>query len=388
MATMWEPCYISRGVWGAARTPGSLSSAMKRRAVTRYGGGARKRSRWGSYIRSGLNAAGSLASAYAAGYSRTSSAKRNVESAPLTDQRDYRVVYRKRRMPKRRKRRYVRSLKRFRSAMLRNEPSRLFQYLYVNEENSGLNTSSYFGAFAGLCANNNYDNNFGEVWNSMTAGSAADLKAQAGRLRVDHMSLRVVLRNITTDIPSGASGTIDIDVYQVICIRDIPISAWPSGTGIESFHVLQKNKMRQAQGMDIEVNDDGTAGIPTLQQNSGTSSSNQAVGDSLWNCPLFMRYWRVLKQFKIQLPVGNTTEFQMRTSKNFTIAREECFDLQQLAAKAWVTRGYVFNINGRPRQSGPGVWEFADVNLCVENYVRYNCKPIVSKAPTLVYDGV
>lgn len=359
---------------------------MKRRAVTRYGGGARKRSRWSGYIRSGLNVASALASSYAQGGSRTATSKRSVTTAPLTGERDYRVVYRKKRMPRRRKRRYVRSIKRFNSALLRSEPARLFQYLDVKDYLSGLNTSRYFGAFMGLLGQNFYDNNFGEAFNNMTGGSAT-LKAQAAKLRVDHMSLRVVLRNTTEGVVQGGIGTIDLDVYQVVCCRDLPISAWPSANGIESFAASQKNKLRQATGMDIEVTDAG-AGVPTSQQNAGTSSVTQVVGDSLWNNPLFLRYFKVVKQFKIQLPVGSTTEFSMRDSKNSVITREMCFDLNQLAAKAWFTKGYVFNINGRPTLTGPSTYEFANVSVICEQYVRYNCKPLVSKSPTYTYDGV
>jgi len=291
-------------------------------------------------------------------------------------------------MPRRKKRRYVRSLKRFRSAMLREEPARIFQYLDVKDYQSGLNLSRYFGAFMGLLANNWYDNNFGEVWNNMTNTNGADLKAQAAKLRVDHMALRVVLRNTSVGFVEGGIGTIDLDVYEVICCRDLPISAWATSTGVESFAASQKNKLRQATGMDIEVVDDGSAGIPTAQQNAGTSSTTQVIGDSLWNNPCFCVIGRSRSSFKVQLPVGATTEFSMRTSKNFLISREQCFDLNQLAAKAWVTKGYVFNINGRPTLTGPGVYEFANVSVICEQYVRYNCKPLVSKAPTLTYDGL
>lgn len=336
--------------------------------------------------RAALGIAGRTAERWASNRLTSSSAAQNVNTAPLTSERDYRVVYRKKRMPKRKKRRYVKSLKRFRSAMLREEPARIFQYLDVKDYTSGLNASRYFGAFMGLMANNWYDNNFGEAWNNMTLATAT-LKAQAAKLRVDHMALRVVLRNVTTDVVSGGSATIDLDVYQVVCCRDLPISAWPTTSGIESFAVLQKNKLRQATGMDIEVSDTGT-GIATSQQNAGTSSTTQVVGDSLWNNPLFLRYFKVIKQFKIQLPAGGITEFSMRTSKNHIISREQCFDLNQLAAKAWVTKGYVFNINGRPTNTGGSVYEFANVGVVCEQYVRYNCKPLVSKAPTLTYDGL
>jgi len=333
---------------------------------------------------------GSVAAAVGVGYgsggsATTTKTKQKTEVGPLTEQRDFRVVYRKRRMPKRKKRGYVRSLKRFRSALMRNEPARIFQYVFANEEVASANLSTYFGAFMGLCANNNADNNFGEVWNNMTNSSAADLKTESGRLRVDHMSLRIVLRN-TTVTEGGAPGVIDVDVYHVVCIRDVPLDLWPAGVGIESMHALLKSRMRQAQGMDIEV-DDGGVGIPTAQENAGTSSSTQVVGDSLWNAPPFLRYWKIIKQFKIQLPVGNTTEFQIRSSRNKSVSRTECFGTSGIAAKRYFTEGYIFNINGRSYLEA-GLVKFAPVTVMMEQYVRYNCKPITGGAPTLTYDGV
>jgi len=93
--------------------------------------------------------------------------------------------------------------------------------------------------------------------------------------------------------------------------------------------------------MDIEVVDDGSAGIPTAQQNAGTSSTTQVIGDSLWNNPLFLRYWKIQKQLKCSCLL-ELLRSSVCVSKNFLISREQCFDLNQLAAKAWVTKGYVF----------------------------------------------
>lgn len=377
--------YISKGVWGAAWPPGSM---VKSRSGSRT---LIRGSRFAPYVRAAgraaLGIAGRTAERWAASRLSGSSSAKTVSTAPLTGERDYRVVYRKKRMPKRKKRRYVRSMKRFRSAMLREEPARIFQFLAVNDYQSGLNACRYFGAFMGLFANNFYDNNFGEVYNNITNVGAATLKAEAAKLRVDHTSLRVVLRNVTTGFVEGGIGTIDLDVYEVVCCRDLPLAAWSSSNGVESFAAVQKNKLRQATGMDIEVSDVGVA-IPTSQQNAGTSSITQAIGDLLWNNPLFLRYFKVLKQFKIQLPVGSTTEFSMRSSKNRVVLRDQCFGNNALAAKAWLTKGYVFNINGRPTLTGPGTYEFANVSVIVEQYVRYNCKPLVSKAPTYTYDGL
>lgn len=318
-------------------------------------------------------------------YVQTRRNQKSVSTPVLTDQRDVITTYRKRRMPRRKKRRYVRSLRRWKSAQLRLSPSRIFQYCDVDAITWAANTSRYFGAFSGLYGQNNYDNNFGEAWNSITnTGSASD-KADAGQFRLDHQGLRCVIRNTTTVGSSAASPTIDIDVYKVVCIKDIPISLWVSGLGIESFMVGEKNRMRQAQGMDIEVGTTGS-GIATSIQNAGSSSSTQVVGDSLWNNPPFLRYFKIIKQFKVQLGSNNICEFSWRDSKNRTVKRNECFGTSALAAKKGVTRGYIFNVNGRAFDNA-GTAEFVSGSLILEQYVRYNVKCIAGTAPTLVYDG-
>lgn len=315
---------------------------------------------------------------------RTQQAK-SVSTPVLTDQRDVITTYRKRYMSKGKRRRYVKSLRRWKSAQLRTSPSRIFQYVDVDNITWSANTSRYFGAFSGLLGQNNYDNNFGETWNSITNSTSADTKADAGSFRLDHQALRIVLRNTTTVGSALATPTIDIDVYKVVCIKDVPLDLWVSGLGIESFLALEKNRMRQAQGMDIEVSTAG-AGIPTVVQNAGTTSSNQVVGDSLWNNPPFLRYFKIIKQFKVQLGSNNITEFQWRDSKNRYISRQECFGTAALACKKGVTRGYIFNVNGRAFDNA-GTIEFVSGSCVLEQYVRYNVKCIGGTAPTLVYDG-
>ena len=232
----------------------------------------------------------------------------------------------------------------------------------------------------GLYSQYVYDNNLAQASSSISDGLNGDDKLMAGYLRLDHQSLRCVIRNM-------GGNTVDVDVYKVICIRDIPTDTWAGGTGIESMHVRCKNTLRQAKGMDIEVSDGG-AGIPTAQQNAGTSSTNQVVGDMLWNAPPFLKYWKIVKQFKIQLPPGNTTEFQCRSAKNQTIAVTQLSSEEGLAAKKYITQGYIFNINGRATELEGGSFSFDSSRVVLEQYVRYNMKVIPGNSPTLVYDGI
>lgn len=348
-----------------------------------------------------LRSAGNLASKAIRGYaiakgtrlggssSRTGTTRKNrsVETGPVTAERDVRVTYIKKRMPRAKKRQYVRKVKAYRSMVMKDHPCRISQFVDTDEIGVTENTSQYFGGFMGLMAQNNYDNNFGEVWNQITNSTAADDKAKAGSLRCDHMSLRILLRNRS----STSEPPLDIDVYKVVCTRDIPNDLWTSGLGIESMHASMKAQMRQHKGMDIEVDDAGT-GIATAQTNAGTSSSNQVVGDTLFNAPPFLRYWKVVKCWKVYLPVGNTVEFNWRDSGNYNIPYTQCFstDNAGLAAKKYVTKGYIFNVNGRyatATETGTTA-KFLAANLVMEQYVRYNCKLRPTVADTLVYDGI
>lgn len=318
------------------------------------------------------------------GNGSSSKAQKAVETGPLTDQRDVITTYRKRRMGRRRRKRYVRQLRRWKSNQLRLSPSRIFQYVDADNITWSANTSRYFGAFMGLCSQNNYDNNFGEAWGNITSGTA-DVKAEASMFRLDHQSLRIVLRNTTTTAAVTATPTIDVDVYKVVCIKDVPSDLWVSGVGVEVFLANQKNQLRQATGMDIEVGTTGT-GIATAQQNAGNSFATQVVGDSLFNNPMFLRYFKILKCYKIQLGSNNMTELSWRDSKNRVIKREECFGTAGISCKRGVTKGYIFNVNGRAHYPTATV-EFISGSMVLEQYVRYNVKCIEGTAPTLVYDG-
>lgn len=303
---------------------------------------------------------------------KSSNSRRSTEIQPLTGEKDVRVTYMKRRMPRRKKKQFVRSVRRYRSHLYRSLPARIFQYGFAAAQTAAVNCSQYFGCFAGLLGQNCYDTHLTQAFDSI-GNSASTNKQAASHLRVDHMSLSVVLN-------ANYLAAVDVDVYKVICIKDIPFTEWINGTEIQSMHVTKKNLMRQAHGMDIEVNDAG-AGIVTNAQNAGTSSTTQVVGDTLWNCPPFLRYWKIVKQSKIHLPAGGTCQFQLRTSKNKLISKSDCV---ALAAKAYFTQGYIFNINGRWLE-GEG---FQTTSLSMETFVRYNIKNIPGQSPTLVYDAV
>lgn len=347
----------------------------KRRSVARRPGT--------SLLRYAPAVARGLMSRYRSGGSSTSTKQRTrSEMAPLTNQNDVRTVYRKRAMPRGKKRRYVKQVKRFQSNIMRGLPSRIYTSVHPQSIVWVNDTSRYFGAFMGLCANNFYDNNFGELYDNIHQGTTADAKAEMMKLRVDSMSLSVVIRN-TSEIIGGESGIVDLDVYKVAFQRDVPQALWGSVIGIESFLATEKNRMRQPQGMDIEVSDTGTA-IATAQQNAGTSSGAQVVGDQLWNNPGALKYVKVLKQWKVQISRGQVVHFNMRSSRNKIITRTDCFGNTALAAKKWLTQGYIFNANGRLNIASPSYFE--DGSLVVEQYVRYNCKVMPGISPTLVTD--
>lgn len=309
----------------------------------------------------------------------TNTKRQRTEMLPLTGEKDVRTVYRKRRMPRRRKRRYLRKLRNYRSLVMRNEPARIFQYVFTQPVSVSANNSNYFGAFYGLCANTYYRNAAVRLFGQFSNGLAAHEKISASHLRIDHMSQDVIIRNVT--VPTGTeSGIIDLDVYKVVCIRDVPVELWAAADSIEAMIQTMADRLNQAIGMDVEVGDTGT-GIPIA-----SSGNVNAVGTKLWNIPTFLRYFRILRQWKVQIPVGGTAQFNMRSSKNKRIAHEEAAedDIEhgKLAAKAYTTAGYIFNANGRWDRVLEG---WSGVNLNMECFTRYNCKPLTPHSDTYVY---
>lgn len=309
--------------------------------------------------------------------------KKSVSLNPLTEQTDYRITYRKGRMPRGKKRRYVKSLRRWKSAQLRLQPSRIFQNLFAQQYEIPQNRCLFTAAFMGLYANNHYDNC---ISNSLSTIGAANVqnKIIAGGVRLDHQSLRVVIRNLSVLDNERSSTTVDVDVYQVICIKDVPIALWPTAMDFDTFFHNLQDQHRQAAGMDVEVNSAG-AGLPTAPQNFGSQ-----VGNSVFNNPAFLSYFKVVKAFKVQLAQNNITEFQIRSSRNKYIKNSEVlsdFPVPNLAAKAWVTQGYVFNYNGRAFPTGSNEIAFNSGLMVEEHYVRYNLKMVPGGAPTLNYDG-
>lgn len=324
---------------------------------------------------------------YRAPGSRTSTSQsvKRVEMAPLTGEKDVRMVYRKRRMNRGKKSSYLRRIRGFKSMQMKLDPCRISIFSGIQIVNSNANSSSYFGTFMGMCGNNAYSNHLGRVWEQMTVDTSSTRdKTRHNFLRVDHMSISIVLRNITNNIEAVSSNLVDIDVYKVVCIKDIPYARWGSPLAIESLHAALKAEMRQHRGMDNEVSDGG-AGITTAQTNAGTSSANQVVGDLLFNAPPFLRYWKVIKMWKVHLPPGGTATFNFRDSKNYVIGRPQCISSEAgcLAAKKGLTKGYIFNINGRYVPVPVAAYE--PTTVIMEHYTRYNCKPITPNHDTLVY---
>lgn len=306
------------------------------------------------------------------------------EMAPLTAEKDVRVVYVKRNMPKGKKRRFIRQVKKFRSMNMKSEASRIHSLVWAENPAASQNCSRYFGAFMGLVGCNVYDTALRNVWDNL---GTTQLKLRHATLRLDHMSLNVVVRN-TSGTTGGAGGIIDMDVYKVVFTRDVPLDRWDSTQKIEDFMATLKSELRQHQGMDVEVTDGGTA-ISTAQSNAGTTATNQAVGDILFNNPPFLRYIKILKAYKIQLGVNQTVTFQMRSTRNKYVTRAECIadETGAIACKRWLTQGFIFNINGRYSFSPSAGFE--PVQAVIEHYVRYNFKPMSpNTSDTLVYDGV
>lgn len=232
---------------------------------------------------------------------------------------------------------------------------------------------------------NAYQNGFSIVGNDLFGINTATQvdKFNGAKFVVDNMHLRTVIRNVPTTVAldGNASSTLDLDVYTVVCVRDV-LAEEMTGD-LETMLAAWKAWQRRAIAMDPigSVTALG-AGIPVTQTNAGTTALTQAIGDTLWDNQFFCKYFKIVKAQKVQLPLGDVFEIHHHVKGPKTISVNQLQNTggleKYLCAKAGVTCGHIINHNGRYYTNGGGAKTYSQSAILVESYCRYSVKPVDS----------
>lgn len=267
---------------------------------------------------------------------QTTTRQRGGETAPLTYDNDFKTDYRYRRMPRRRRRRWVRFVRKVNAVTLKKQQG-LKKVLFYGIKNLSTSTNqsgttdmmmytadgsalldcadlgSIFRGHLGTAVFND-QNSFAAVGNGQK------------KLQFESCQMECTVRNL------GTAAAI-MEVYYVRCRKQhaqTNIDAGNTPTGI-----YQLGFLKQEQIEDLE---EGTF-IGT-----GPQGSTQ-IGTTPFQSPRFCETFKILRRKKYQIAPGNTISFLLKDPRNRTI---EAGNVRSQLFMPFTTHGYLCQFYGVP----------------------------------------
>lgn len=300
------------------------------------------RRRPGTSWSSGLRSAAAVAGRFAGSYLRNRlSGSNSTESAVVSTQHDVVNRYRKKRMPRRRRRAWVGFVKKVRAVELAAQPLQMYAYQRADRVTGLLNTQGYFSHMIGGTTVANNDELYQIFQQAYSTVSVADAN--------DHI---IYMKSISLDIQitnTNANAGCIIDVYKVV-------SRKPTNTA-------------------TTVHAQYTTALSELASPTGggtVTSTNPAL--TLFDAPNFLSYWKIISKKEILLGSGQTTTMQLRNARNKRIDGKILTTNPQ--ALPGYTMAYFYQIRGAPEQSA-GVARLAayDVTFVCQFNIKYAIPP-------------
>lgn len=262
---------------------------LKRRRSSNYG--SRNVSKWAR----GAALAGKAAYKIARSYTNT---RQNVRSAPapITGESDFRGVYRRRPMPKRRRRSWVKFTRRVK-AVAEAQVASQFQVLRRNTTiatgSAGQNFTSLFTVLGGNGGNSETDDIADMAASALamagTTGTTGTTLTSAGiRLHISGWMAEVMINN-------NSNVTTYLDCYYWRTKKDVPTTYANVGAVLNvGFSQLF---------------------VPSATP-ANTALTMTQYGVTPFQCPLFSQCFQVYKKTRIKLGGGGTAQLELRSGKN------------------------------------------------------------------------
>lgn len=206
--------------------------------------------------------------------------------AGLTNQYDKKTIYRKRRMPRRRRRRWVRFARKT-NAVVRKD---LGTQSFVRSTTTTL-TIAAGSATAQTSAS-------ATLYGFAGFGGDADDMVQLDTASSESNFNKVLMCSAVLDVTftNNGSTTLELDVYYVICRKDVPAALYDSinGTFTSTF-----TKQQTLPGIGVTALLSTTRGVTPFQNS------------------IFCSYWKVIRKTKYILTGGQTGTYQLRDPKDW-----------------------------------------------------------------------
>lgn len=274
---------------------------------------------------------------------RTLTQKRStIEPAPNTFQNDAQMRYRKKRMPKRKRRRWVRFVKRVRHVDLAMQPLQI----YTKEGTVNLTSAA----------------NQGQVWSRMLGGmtvanndeilqvfkSAYNLSTEASCA-----PYKIYLKSICMDVQMTNTGSypIIVDMYTLVCRK-----TWDTAEDIGASFVNALGEIQAPAG--------------------GGSLTSSKTALTLFDAPNFCEFWRIQSKKEFIIGGSNTITVQLRNPANRYFDGKEIISNAQ--AKPGFTKAFFFMWHGQPSNrgaAGASQFDATTVTFGYQTVVHYAVPP-------------
>lgn len=278
----------------------------------------------------------------------------SIAHAPITSQYDVKTVYRKKRMPRRRRRRYVRFAK---SVQHLNMKATALQTQLIRENKiliAPQNTTSYVAQMMYSC---NGDGGAQGSASALSRGKTNDLNDMLtdGTLTNNPTAL-VHYQSCTMDTMLRNNGTtpVVVEAYHIVVRSD----------------AQDTNSQRYVENI-YEIGFDTPTAV-----NEGATGTNRTrmdatdIGSTPFNNSMFARYFTVKKKIRIELGAGEISVLQIRDPKNRKFQR---YKIDNMVYIPWVTQGYLFQVIGAPTNTeGSNFTEATSVSITSTRTYNYH----------------
>lgn len=252
---------------------------------------------------------------------------KRVEAPAVTNQYDVKTTYRKKRMPRRKKRGWLKFKRRVMYASNSSGAKQVLLFRGVNSYTCAAGSQKAVSAFLyGDSTAAGTVDDFGakdmqDVWDSWRNTAAVGDNQNTGKINFTSGVLDIEMSNIGGE---GYVNSLTIDVYHVRC---------------------KKTPRSYTEGFAYLFNDSLTANsLPNMSANNTVQLDDAQSGVTPFHAPVFSKSVEILNVKKVLLSVGQSTHFQLRLSKDKIYTHQ--VQSNDSALKAGWTEGYLFIVQG------------------------------------------
>lgn len=323
-----------------------------RRGRQRFGGWGRRGRAIGKFAG---NALGAYLRFRGSGSNTGQQSKKRSAPFPITGENDARSVYKRRRMPARRRRRWVRFQRKTKAVIAKSLAPSFLVRLRGETLTTVVDKQAWYQGHSVLGMNSSHI--YFQDGNALNARVAA--LASGGAYAPDRFIVSGWM--CETQVVNNGGSTAYIDMYYYRTKKDVPTN-------------FQGNLF----GSPVAVWDVGNAQIAGNVPAGGSLIDSNDYGVTPFNNSMFAKYVQITRKVRVKLGVGGVTQVETRSGKDYYIAYE---DMQGKAMAKWKTEGILMVAYGTPDVLPPGSVA-RSVTLSFSTNVNYTYRLLRTAAVT------